>query len=109
MRIIGGGMRRLLLTMSLTACLFGHAPSRAQETYASRRVTSPDDLKAILQIVTKYEDAVKTKNTKALSTLVLNDNILFTVVVDGKKKQEINDSSDVNFGGIRYGGYTRFA
>ena len=109
MRIIGGGMRRLLLTMSLTACLFGHAPSRAQETYASRRVTSPDDLKAILQIVTKYEDAVKTKNTKALSTLVLNDNILFTVVVDGKKKQEINDSSDVNFDGICYGGYTRFA
>ena len=31
MRIIGGGMRRLLLTMSLTACLFGRAPSRAQE------------------------------------------------------------------------------
>lgn len=55
--------------------------------HASRRVTSPDDLKAILQIVTKYENAVKTKNTKALSTLVLNDNILFTVVVDGKKKQ----------------------
>ena len=77
MRIIGGGMRRLLLTMSLLPA-FGHAPSRAQETYASRRVTSPDDLKAILQIVTKYEDAVKTKNTKALSTLVLNDNILFT-------------------------------
>ena len=109
MRIIGGGMRRLLLTMSLTACLFGHAPSRAQETYASRRLTSPDDLKAILQIVTKYEDAVKTRNTKALSTFVLNDNILFTVMVDGKKKQEINNSSDVNFDGIRYGGYTGFA
>jgi len=40
MRIIGGGMRRLLLTMSLSACLFGHAPSRAQETFASRRVAT---------------------------------------------------------------------
>jgi hypothetical protein len=102
-------MHKLLMTVSLAACLFGHASSRAEETYASRRVTSPDDLKAILQIVTKFEDAVKTKDTKALSTLVLNDNILFTVVVDGKKKQEINESSDVNFDGVRYGGYSRFA
>jgi len=102
-------MRRLLLTMSLTACLFGHAPSRAQETFASRRVTSPDDLKSILQVEEKFKDAIKTKNPKELSTLALNDNILFTVVVDGKKKQEINDSSDVNFDGVRYDGYLRFA
>jgi ketosteroid isomerase-like protein len=102
-------MRKILMMVSLAACLFGHASSRAEETYVSRRVTSPDDSKAILQIVTKFEDAIKTKDTKALSTLVLNDNILFTAVMDGKKKQEINESSDVNFDGVRYGGYSRFA
>jgi hypothetical protein len=52
------------MTMFLAACLFGHAPSRAQETFASRRVTSADDLKAILQIVEKFKDAIKTKNPK---------------------------------------------
>jgi len=102
-------MRRLLMTVSLTACLFGHASSRAEDAYASRRETSPDDSKAILQVMTKFQDAIKTKNPKALSTLVLNDNILFTQPADGKKKQMINGSSDVNFDGIRYGGYSSFA
>ena len=102
-------MRKLLVTASLTACLFGHASSRAEETYASRRETSPDDSKAILQVLAKFLDAIKTKNPKALSTLVLNDNILFSKVVDGKEKQMINDSLDVNFDGIRYGGYSSLA
>lgn len=102
-------MRRLLMTVSLIACLFGHASSRAEETYAPRRETNPDDSKAILQVMTKFQDAIKSKNPKELSTLVLNDNILFTVLVDGKTKQMINDSSDVNFDGIRYGGFPSFA
>jgi hypothetical protein len=102
-------MRKLLMTVSLTACLFGHASSRAEETYAARRETSPDDSKAILQVMTKFFDAIRTKNPKELSTLVLNGNILFTSPVYGEKKQMINDSSDVNFDGIRYGGYGRFA
>jgi len=102
-------MRKLLMTASLTACLLGQASSRAEETYASRRETSPDDSKAILQVLTNFLDAIKAKNPKALSTLVLNDNILFSKVVDGKEKQKINDSLDVNFDGIRYGGYTSFA
>jgi hypothetical protein len=102
-------MRKLLMTVSLAACLFGLASSRAEETYVSRRVTSPEDSKAISQILTTFMEAIKTKNPKQLSTVVLNDNILFTVVVDGKKKQEINDSSDVNFDGVRYGGYRSFA
>ena len=102
-------MRKLLMTVSLAACLFGHASSRAAETYASRRVSSPEDSKAISQVLTTFMEAIKTKNPKELSTVVLNDNILFTVVVDGKKKQEINDSSDVNFDGVRYGGYSSFA
>ena len=55
-------MRKLLMTVSLTACLFGHASSRAEETYASRRETSPDDSKAILQVLTNFMDAIKTKN-----------------------------------------------
>jgi len=96
-------MHRLLMTVSLTACLFAPASSRAEETYASRRETSPDDSKAILQVLTKFLDAIKTKNPKALSTLVLNDNILFSKVVDSIEKQMINDSLDVNFDGIRYG------
>jgi hypothetical protein len=102
-------MRKLLMTVSLTACLFGHASSRAEETYASRRETSPDDSKAILRVMTQFQDAIKTRNPKALSTLVLNDNILFTKLVDGKTKKMINDSSDVNFDGIRYGGFPSFA
>ena len=82
-------MRKLLMTVSLTACLFGHASSRAEETYASRRETSPEDSKAILQVVTKFGDAIKTKDPKALSALVLNDNILFTRPTVGKR--EAND------------------
>ena len=102
-------MRSLLMTVSLTACLFGYASSRAEETYASRRETSPEDSKAILQTLPQFMDAIKTKNPKALSTLVLNDNILFSKVVGGQEKQKINDSSDVNFDGIRYGGYSNLA
>src|SRR6202041_2034411 len=82
---------------------------RAEETYASRRETSPDDSRAILQVLTQFMDAIKTKNPRALSTLVLNDNVLFAKPVSGKEKQMINDSSNINFDGIRDGGYSSFA
>ena len=101
-------MRKLLMIVSLAACLFGHASSRAEETYASRRETSPDDSRAIHRVLTQFMDAIKTKNPKALSTLVLNDNILFTSPTGGNDKQKINDSSDVNFDGIRYGNCSSF-
>src|SRR5437764_10940947 len=102
-------MRKLLMTVSLTACLFAHASSRAEETYASRRETTPDDSKAILQVLTTFLDAIRTKNPKALSTLVLNDNILFSKVVDAKEKQKINDFFFQAEDGIRDGGYSSLA
>jgi hypothetical protein len=102
-------MPRLSITVFLTACLLGHTFARAEETYKSRRDMSPDDSKAILQVVAKFQDAIKTKNPKELSTLVVNDNILFTQPAGAKEKKRVNDTSDVNFDGIYYGGYRSFA
>jgi hypothetical protein len=87
------------------ACLYAIVPVHASESYTPRREANPEDSKAILQVVAKFQEAIKTKNSKELSTLVLNDNILFTRLSDAKEKQKINETSDVNFDGIRYGGF----
>jgi hypothetical protein len=97
------------VTLTVTASLLGHTFAQAEEAYESRRDTNPDDAKAILQVLAKFQEAIKTKNPKELSTLVLNDNILFTQPADAKEKKMINETSDVNFDGIRYGGYRGFA
>jgi hypothetical protein len=97
------------MTLSLTAGLFGYACAQAQEAYASRRDSNPEDSKAIFQVMSKFQQAIRTKNPKELSALVLNDDILFAQPADAKEKKKINDTSDVNFDGIYYGGFHSFA
>ena len=67
-----------------SVCLYAFVPVQAAESYTPQREASPEDSKAILQVVAKFREAIKTKNSKELSTLVLNDNILFMQPTDSK-------------------------
>lgn len=102
-------MSRPLLTLTLVACLLGQTLAQAGDGYTPHHDTSPKDSEAILQVLAKFQEAIKTKNPKELSALVLNDNILFTQPADAAEKKKINETSDVNFDGIYYGGFRSFA
>ena len=52
--------------------------------------------------------AIKTKNGKQLSTLVLNSNIMFTSPGDQKRVDSVREF-DVNFDGVGTGGFLAFS
>lgn len=108
-RATGDCVHRVVMMSAAIACLYAFVPVHAAESYAPRREASSEDSKAILQLAAKFQEAIKTKNSKELSTLLLNDNILFTRSSDSKEKQRINETSDVNFDGIRYGSLSGFS
>lgn len=77
--------------------------------YIGKRVTSQQDTDAINKIIQDFQTAIKNKDQKLLSTLVLNSSILFAAPADPKFINEVRNKFDVNFDGIRSGGYNDFA
>jgi hypothetical protein len=77
-------------------------------TYSSKRISNPEDIQAIQQVVEDFRLAIINKDGKKLSTLVLNSRILFTSPGDQKAVDKIRER-DVNFDGVGVGGFYAFS
>lgn len=84
----------LLLALLIAAPL----PSAAQTpSYLGTRESSPADIQAIEQVTVDFRTALKTKDAKLLSTLLLNDKILFVSPrspANVRKQRETNVHAD---------------
>ncbi|GGC66187.1 nuclear transport factor 2 family protein [Undibacterium terreum] len=81
----------------------------SQSNHIGRHDSNPADIAAINQVTQDFRAALISKNIKQLSSLMLNSNILFSSPGSASFVKKINDSTDVNFDGIRSGGYPAFA
>lgn len=77
--------------------------------YIGRHVSTPQDTQAINKVIEDFQVAIKTKDSKLLSTLVLNANILFDSPLGPEGIAMVRNKRDVNFDGIRAGAYSEFA
>ena len=99
------------------ACLaFGCAPTlRSVATgqasgaaVVARRVSTPEDLAAIHQVLDDFMAAIIHKSGKELSALVLHSRILFTSPGD-QAQVDAARVFDPGFDGVGFGGYAAFA
>jgi ketosteroid isomerase-like protein len=103
-------MRRLLLAVLLgSAMLSAVAAADKPPAYIGQHTSTPQDLQAINKVIDDFQVALKTKNTKLLSTLVLNSNILFDAPGSPRDIAFAHEKYDTTYDGLRAGGYNSFA
>lgn len=78
-------------------------------SHVGRYDTTPEDITAINKVIQDFQTAVKTKNIKQLSSLMLNSNILWASPANADAIAKVRDTIDVNFDGVSPMGYPGFA
>lgn len=99
----------LFASMLLLTSLCGVAQADGMPSYIGRHGSSSDDTRAIEKVVEDFRSAIKTRNPRLLSTLVLNSAILFDTPTPPDAIAMVREKSDVTFNGIRSSGYRDFA
>ncbi len=103
-------MRRLLSAFAVASTLVcGAAAAADVPAYIGKHVATPQDTQAVNKVIEDFQTAIKTKDRKLLSTLVLNSNILFDAPMSPEDIAYVNGKHDVTFDGVRAGGYNEFA
>jgi hypothetical protein len=103
-------MRRLsILLLSFALATPAFATNEASAVHAARRVSTPEDLKAINDVTIEFQNAMIAKDPKRLSMLMLNSTILFASPASPEGVKHIREKRDVNFDGVPASGYKEFA
>jgi ketosteroid isomerase-like protein len=97
----------VLLSFALASPAF--AALADSPKHFDRRISSAEDIAAIKQLALDFQEAIAKRDTKQLSTLMLDTNILFTSPPNADIVNEIRQADDVTFDGLRSGGYHSFA
>ncbi|SIQ58289.1 SnoaL-like domain-containing protein [Janthinobacterium sp. TND4EL3] len=77
--------------------------------HVGRHAATPEDLRAIEQVVADFQAALIAKDVRLLSSLMLHTNILFASPADDAYVKKMRDTTDVHFDGVGAGGYVAFA
>jgi ketosteroid isomerase-like protein len=105
-------MRRPLLSLMFAAALSAGAACAlepVQPAYIGKHVTSAADDAAIRQVAAQFQAAIRSKDVKLLSTLVLNSNIPFDAPGSPEMVARVRDTFDVSYDGVRSGGFLSFS
>lgn len=79
------------------------------EAHIGNHVTTQEDIAAITQVTTDFQQALIKKDVKGLSALMFTSNILFATPASETYLKRIRTEKDVNFDGLPAGGFTGFA
>lgn len=101
-------MSRLLATLILSTALAGSAFAADVPAYIGKYVSTPADTAAIEKVITDFQTAIKTKNPLLLSSLLVNNRILFSSPAPPGQIKMVNEKFDANFDGLRNGGAEDF-
>ena len=106
-------MRVSTSALLLAALMLGGGSASAGDNtvphYIGKHVSTPRDTQAINKVIEDFQTAIRNKDRKLLSTLVLNSNILFASPAGPEGIAIVRDKHDTTFDGLRAGGYGEFA
>jgi ketosteroid isomerase-like protein len=98
----------LALVSALAYCVAGMAADNPP-VYIGKHTSTSQDSTAINKVIEDFGAAIRNKDAKLLSTLVLHSNILFDAPTAPEGIAMMRDKVDANFDGLRSGGYSDFA
>ena len=102
MRFLSALLAALMFTMGAVDA--AEAPS-----YIGRHTSTPEDRRAIEQVVANFQNALKTKDIKLLHSLMLNGDIPFSSPASPENIRKIREKLDPTASGVRVGGFYDFA
>lgn len=105
-------MRRIVTGLAFASALLCTGVGTAAENpppYIGKYTSTQQDTAAINKVIEDFSAAIRNKDSKLLSTLVLHSNILFDSPTAPDGIAIMRNKVDVNFDGIRPGGYVDFA
>ncbi len=103
-------MRRSLLLLSVLAALAtGSVQAGPVPEYIGRRVSTPQDMAAIKKVVEEFKAAIKARDTRALSALLLHGDILFASPASPEAVRRARANVNVHSDGMPAGGFDSFA
>jgi ketosteroid isomerase-like protein len=106
---------RCLILAALSALTINAAPAAATDVpagvpaYIGRHTTTPEDQRAIAQVVADFQTALKTRDIRLLSSLMLNTDIPFSSPASPQYIRKAREAHDPNANGLRAGGFHDFA
>ena len=99
-------IQTLLFCFLITNSLLSHADNNAG---VGMHESTSEDVQAITKVTEDFRKGLITKDTKLLSSLMLNSNVLFSSAASPENTRITQQKMDVNFDGISLGGYKEFA
>lgn len=102
---------RFSILAALCALLFHAATLDAAElpAHVGRHTTTAEDQRAIGQVVSDFQAALKSKDIRLLSSLMLNTDIPFSSPAAPQWIRKAREMHDPNANGLRAGGFHDFA
>ncbi len=102
---------RFVILAGLGALFIGTAPAGAADVPAhiGRHTSTPEDQRAIGQVVAEFQTALKTRDIRLLSSLMLHSDIEFVSPASPEALRKIREVVDPNANGLRAGGFRDFA
>jgi ketosteroid isomerase-like protein len=104
-----------IMLAAFSALMTSAAPAGAADapatvpSYIGRHTTTPEDQRAITQVVADFQRALKTKDVRLLASLMLNADIPFSSPASPQGIKKIREVIDPNANGLRAGGFHDFA
>ncbi|MGJ9416470.1 YybH family protein [Massilia sp. CMS3.1] len=102
---------RFLILAAMSTLMIGAAPAAAMDAPAhiGRHTTTIEDQRQIRQVVADFQTALKTKDIRLLSSLMLHSDIEFVSPPSPEAIRKIREAYDPNANGLRAGGFRDFA
>jgi ketosteroid isomerase-like protein len=102
---------RGLFVAGLLAVLFSAGVASAADVpaYIGRRVSTPEDTQAISKVIDDFQVAIRTKDVKLLTSLVVGENLLWASPPPPQVIREMKGKLGPDFNGLREGAFRDFA
>jgi ketosteroid isomerase-like protein len=99
------------MSAALSALAIGAAPAVSAElpAHVGRHTTTPEDQRAIAQVVADFQAAVKSKDIRLLASQMLNTDIPFSSPAAPQWIRKAREMYDPGANGLRAGGFHDFA
>ncbi|MDY7537718.1 nuclear transport factor 2 family protein [Undibacterium sp. 5I1] len=102
-------MIRHLTAAVLTCTLLSSLSAFADSPPVHLRSSTPEDIQAITQVTQDFQAAVRSKDLKMLSSLMLNSKIMFESPSSPEMVKNVREKFDASFDGTATGSYANFA
>lgn len=102
-------MHRVMTALFFSAAILSATVAHAETpSYIGQHISTLEDISAITKVTEDFRQALINKDSRQMSALLLNSDILFSSAPNPQQIRNINEKYDANFNGIFSGGFGSF-